>query len=1269
MDELATAQASAESRRWFPLHRPVLSRWLDLALVVDQSASMVVWRQTILEFTALLERLGAFRDIRTWHIDGDRADEAALWQGRAGQARRNPRELLDPTGGRLVMVLSDCVGPAWYSGTGAGLLELWSSTGPVVVVQPLPHRLWRRCGPQFAKVRLRASRPGQPNTQLQTTITHPREVTAPAGVAVPVVELDARWLRQWAQFVSGQAAEINAVALLTQAPPAVQGEAASDEVSALQRVLRFRAHSSPEAFQLATYLSAAPLNLPVMRLIQRLLVPQSRVRHLAEVFLGDILRAVATSAPVTEADEAEYDFHPGVRDVLLRGLLARDRLRTLSIVSEFVRARLGSSLDFAATLAGAEVPTELPASSRPFALVAEATLRGMSGRYQHIADQLLKALHSGQSRVDPAVHDILASGPTPTPTKLSGVTVSEPLAIITPPTDLEQPASQPAIFGNVPPRNPNFTGREDLLQGLRKQLTGRVTALLPHALHGLGGVGKTMLAVEYVHLYSSSYELVWWVPAEQQTRVRSSLAELAGRLGMPASQDLSQSIAALYDALRTGKPYRRWLIVFDNADRPEDLSPFLSNPGGGHILITSRRPVWADVAETVEVDVFSREESIELILRRLPAASDVDANRLAERLGDLPLALEQAATWQLATATSIDAYLRLFEERVGQLLAEGTPSIYPMPVTATWGLAFDQLREVTPAAAELLELCAFFGAEPISVDLLASGRHANLSPALDGIVRDEIKLRRAVAEIGRYGLAKVDSGRNSLEVHRLVQAVLRDRLDDEQKAANRRRVHQLLAAATPFGDPVDRMQDWPVHAQLSPHILPANLIEGETRDIRKVVVDQIRYLYARGDYVSSLELARLTYHRWMDTLGPDDEQTLVTARFLGNALRSSGQIIEANELNREALARSQRVLGPDHEHTLAIGYSVGYDLRLLGEFQKAREHDEELLERHRRVLGDDEPNTLHAANNLAVDLRLLGDFQAAQGLDQKTFEGRRRQIGPEQQSTFISMSNVTRNLYGLGQFNAALQLQRQWLPRFIAVHGHDHPDVLRMARIHAATLRKTGLYDEAYEQSSGVLDLLRKGFGDNHHDTLAAMMSLANAAVKKERLDQAQVLAEDARAGYQRTLGSRHPFLHVSMTNLAIVLRARGDYAAAADLDRQALDELTTSLGDKHPYTLGCANNLTHDLVLAHDHAGAVRLSQRTYTRFEESSGTDHPETLVSAQNLALDLHATGQTSRARDLAADTLVRMARVLGSHHPDTATARAGRRIELDVDPPPL
>ncbi len=238
----------------------------------------------------------------------------------------------------------------------------------------------------------------------------------------------------------------------------------------------------------------------------------------------------------------------------------------------------------------------------------------------------------------------------------------------------------PVIWGNVPQRNRNFTGREDILAELRlrqDQATDRrVTVVvpsdpLPRALQGLGGVGKTAVAIEYAHRHQADYELVWWIQSDQLPLIRSSLAALAERLGLEAARasGIEAAAMAVLDALRRGEPFSRWLLVFDNADEPDELVNIIPQ-GPGDVLITSRNNRWQSVFDTVQLNVFTRAESKAFLIKRAPKGlSESDAERLAEKLGDLPLALEQAGAVPAEGGMSVDEYLRLVDEHVTQIMA------------------------------------------------------------------------------------------------------------------------------------------------------------------------------------------------------------------------------------------------------------------------------------------------------------------------------------------------------------------------------------------------------------------------------------------------------------------------------------------------------------------------------------------------------------------------------------------------------------------------
>ena len=436
----------------------------------------------------------------------------------------------------------------------------------------------------------------------------------------------------------------------------------------------------------------------------------------------------------------------------------------------------------------------------------------------------------------------------------------------------------PAIWGAVPQRNKNFTGREELLTRLRQQvLNADAAAVLPNAMHGMGGVGKTQLAVEYAYRFASNYELVWWISADQPGLIKLTLAGLAPRLGLSglAPGRVEDALTAVLEALRRGKPLDRWLLIFDNADQPEHIRAFMPS-GPGHVIVTSRNRRWDQEANAIEVDVFTRQESQQFLARRDPGITLADAGLLAEALGDLPLALEQAGSLLAETVMTPTVYLGLLEEEASRVLAEKSPtSGYPLPVAATWSLSEARVREQTPYAMELLQRCAFLGPAPISIELLERGKYV-LGPPIQETLRDPIRMSRAIRALGRYSLARIDNYRRTIQVHRIIQRLIRDELPPDDQYKLRHEVHLLMAAADP-GDP-DAIENWPKYDELLAHVGPSEAVTCRSDEVRQLTQNIVRYLYITGNYTEALERATAALDRWTEDSGENDRFVLIMSR-------------------------------------------------------------------------------------------------------------------------------------------------------------------------------------------------------------------------------------------------------------------------------------------------------------------------------------------------------------------------------------------------------
>jgi hypothetical protein len=1281
LDEEETAERAAQDRMWFPALRPVRSRRFDLVVVIDTAGAADVWQQQVDELCELFRRQGAFRDVRTLLIDGSVANEEDVLLRTPGPdgVVRGWRDQIDPTGRTAFVVLTDGIGEGWRSDAVTRVVASWARHTPTAIVNLLPERLWHWSGLTPRRVRLRATNPGAPNVRLRVennVDTH--------AVPIPVLGLEPTFWANWATLLGTPGAGwTDSTTVFVQPDTAVIGPADTPpdppvELAPRDRVLRFRTFASASAFQLATLLAAVPLSLPTIKLVQRVMLPSADISAIAEVVLGGLLRKTSMKpdpvAPSAGMDgdngTVGYEFHKGVRAELLAAGKRGDTIRVARMIAGYLGQRNPVLRNFRDALDDPERtpdPEVIP-ENRPYLKVQEAVFRALSGRYASRATRLRR-----KRKINPPVVDDGEGAKLPQPEPPPRQEWERP-----PPFEGDnmpapgpgQPEGrslgrQPQIWGAVPLRNPDFVGRDPLLEQLRRRLSEpgeTATAVLPEALHGMGGVGKSQSVVEYIYRHVAEYDIVWWISAEHTTQIRSSFVELANRLGIKAGS-AETAVPAVLETLRSGIPDRKWILVFDNAEHPDVVRPFLP-AGAGHVVVTSRNAEWAGVARTVEVDLFTRSESMELLRRRGGGTiSDEDADRLAEALGDLPLAVEQAAAWRAQTGMPVAEYVDLLQKNSAELLAAGATGEYELSVAAAWNVPLNRLRTDRRAALELLQVCAFFSPEPIARSLFTGVRGAPVPPSLAEALADPIKLNSAIREIHRYSLAKIDHARNTIQLHRLVQAVLRDQLDKTKWEDTRHSVHLMLVNGDP-GDPANSV-NWPVYADLLPHATNSRAVDCEDSWVRTMVTNLVRYLLAVGDYQGGLNLAEEARETWTASIGETHVDTLVMGRHLANALRRIGRPADASKLSAKVYAMTRKHLGDDDEATIAMGNSTLVIHELEGRLYDERDTAETTLTSARRVLGEDDPSTLVYANNYASTLRLTGEYFAARDLDQQTLRRRTAVLGAHHTATLGTRSSLAMDIRECGDYIEACDMQEQTCAIATEILGRDHPTTIGGDRCLAVACRKAGRHDQAMELTEDVYDRYRLRHGEGHLDTVTATMDMATELRHLGELDKSLDFGVRGVRNFEKVYYNEHPYVMVAMTNLAVTRRLRGDLDEARNLNERAVAGLLVRLKEDHPYVIVARSNLASDLAELGEAEKARLLDEDTLARSTERLGAEHPTTLAITHNLSIDLNLLGQSEEAAILHTKTAANFREILGEEHPAAVAASQNVRANFDSD----
>jgi hypothetical protein len=636
-----------------------------------------------------------------------------------------------------------------------------------------------------------------------------------------------------------------------------------------------------------------------------------------------------------------------------------------------------------------------------------------------------------------------------------------------------------------------LAGREGLVAELDTRLGGdggawpRVVALC-----GLGGAGKTSVALEYAHRQLSEVGVAWQFPAEDPAVLAAGFGELAAQLGAANRGD---PVAAVHAVLAASPA--PWLLLFDNAPDRASVAPFVPPAGPGRVLITSRNPNWPP-GQALEVPVLDPQVAAEFLVGRTGDADRRAALELAGDLGGLPLALEQAAAYVQASGESLAGYLSLFRPRRPDLLGRGEPTGYRQTVATTWRLAFEDLRRAAPGATGLLRLLAFCAPGAIPLRLLLQPRPGlagrlgqEVSAVLAPLLEDELAADDAIAALRRYSLISPPAD-GAVSVHRLVQAVTADQMPADLA----REWHQAAAALIEDTIPRDTAQPrtWPACAALLPHARA--VLDLTSGGIWRIA----GYLGYSGSYPAARDLFQSIADAYTqdEAYGPEHPDTLAARVGLARWTGEAGDPAAARDQFAALLPTRERVLGPEHPDTLSTRDYLARWTGEAGDPAAARDQFAALLPIMERVLGPEHPDTLSTRHNLSGWTGNAGDAAGARDQFAALLPIRVRVLGPEHPDTLATHRELARWTGEAGDAAGARDQFAALLPIMERVLGPEHPRTLSTRHNLARWTGEAGDAAGARDQFAALLPIRVRVLGPEHPETLSARVSLAHWAEK-----------------------------------------------------------------------------------------------------------------------------------------------------------------------------
>lgn len=804
-------------------------------------------------------------------------------------------------------------------------------------------------------------------------------------------------------------------------------------------------------------------------------------------------------------------------------------------------------------------------------------------------------------------------------------------------------------------RNPYFTGRDDLLDLLDQHLlettseepvsTRRAALTQPQAIKGLGGIGKTQIAVEYAYRAreKGQYTHALWINASSREAVIASftaLAELLPEFSASNETDQQKLTKAIRRWLEQCK--QRWLLIFDNADDLPLLQEYLPQHGNGSILITTRTGAVGSLAVSIDVEKMGFIEGTHLLLRRaqrFTRASDEDINEAGNiviALDYFPLAIEQAGAYIEETGCSFRDYLELYQHHRKILLARrGTQNTnYPDSVATTWSLSFQKVKQANPAAAELLQLCSFLAPDTIPEELLREGSQY-WPTLLQEATADLLAFDQLFETLLTFSLIKRLAKNRFLSIHRLVQAVQLDMMDKKEQRSWAERVVSAVNMIFPC-DPKNEIATWPkcrrylAQAQACNTLIQQwnlTLIEGAGLLNRTGI-----YLYDHASYTLAEPLFQQALRIYEQNKGPEHPLVASLLSNLATLYRDQGKFTLAEPLFQRALHIWKQTGGSEYIEfaTTLKGLAVIYGMQ--GKYTEAEPLFQEALGIFEQYAGPDHPSLASSLSNLANIYRAQGKYALAEPLYLRALHIWEQGRGPDHPDVAIALNSLATLYESQGKYTLAEPLYLRALHIREKALGPEHPNVASSLHGLGTLYRSLGKYTEAEPLYLRVLHIWEQAVGPEHPNVASSLSNLGELYQEMEKYTEAKSLYLRSLRVWEVTVGLEHPNVASSLHSLGNLYRKHGEYIEAESLLQNALSIHERVLDPDHP---NIAEAL-HCLAILREAQGNIENAASLYSRAliirEKVYGQQHSKTVDTRERLRVVLQTLGKLAEAKAL-------------------------------------